>query len=391
MKKSRVHSFLILGISIALLSCAKNKTEYLESVKNTLFDPVMIFVDVKYPFQWPNEKQVESITYFDSSPDFLITFFRKLIPDPKGRFYYVLDQSAGKILIFDKSGSGIAVLDKQGEGPEEYLQATDFQIDFEKEIIEIMDYLKIKKYDLNTLEYIGYEDLSDFPKDRNFRNFARIGQDLLLWTNLPPFQQVKPDKLGDHHLVKVSNGKFSYHIEKKFGVINGQVFYPSPKEGEYNIPPIVGSTDILAVNKDGVYTKYKVDYGRKNIPFQELIRFRENNEEIFNAEYYKPPQNIRETNNHLFFNFSADNGNGINVLFNKKSNTIQSIGKPIDMTGPLIIFSDKDYFYGIIHPEVINYYINNGGELRDTEFSKFLDPAKIESGNNPILIKFKIP
>lgn len=154
---------------------------------------------------------------------------------------------------------------------------TDVQIDFEAGTIEVMDYLKIKKYDLETLQYIGTENLNNLPGDKNFRNFARIGGALYLWTNLPPNQQVGAEDLGDHHLVKIFDGQVSYFVKKQYGVINGQIFHPTPNKDEYNLPPVVGSTDIMAVNKDSVFTKYRFNYGSKGIPLIELSRFWENN------------------------------------------------------------------------------------------------------------------
>lgn len=139
------------------------------------------------------------------------------------------------------------------------------------------------------------------------------------------------------------------------------------------------------------YTKYRFNYGSKGIPLIELSRFWENNEKIFHSDYYKPPQNIRETTNHLFFTFVADRGTVCYVLIDKRTNSIQSIGKPQDTTGPIIIYSDEDSFYGYIDPGIIANYIEDGGELSETTFFKELDVSKFEKDGNPIIIKFSLP
>lgn len=42
---------------------------------------------------------------------------------------YVLDKRQKKIVVFDDQGVGLLVLHKVGQGPEEYLQITDFDVD----------------------------------------------------------------------------------------------------------------------------------------------------------------------------------------------------------------------------------------------------------------------
>ncbi|WP_439489995.1 hypothetical protein [Algoriphagus sp.] len=214
---------------------------------------------------------------------------------------------------------------------------------------------------------------------------------LYLWTNLPPNQRVGQEDLGEHHLIKVEDGQISYFVEKQYGVINGQVFYPSPTKNEYNLPPVVGSTDLLTVTKDSVYVKYSLDYGNRGVPKFELENYWERQDEIFNSNYYKPAQNIRETKNHLYFEFAGNRSEYHFTLLDKRTNSIQSIGKPSKRLNPAIIYSDAEYFYAYLIPAFIVNYVESGGDLSETTFFKDLDISKLEKYDNPVIVKFKLP
>jgi hypothetical protein len=157
----------------------------------------------------------------------------------------------------------------------------------------------------------------------------------------------------------------------------------------YLIPPLFESTDIIAVNKDSVYTNYRFSFGNKGLPLFEMMNFWDRQKELFNSDYYKPPQNIRETKDHLFFQFA---GNMIYyfVLLDKHTNSIQSIGRTNDKLDPAIIYSDETYFYGHLSPGIIANYMQGGGDLYTTTFFKDLDVTKLDKYDNPIIIKFKL-
>jgi hypothetical protein len=364
-----------------------------ENASTTIHNPnasILLEVDNSIPFTWPEELIIEKISFLESDPEHLISSIRKLVVSPDGKSYFIFDENQGKIFVFEQSGKAKAIFDHQGEGPGEYMEITDVQIDFEKEVIEVLDYRKLKKYNLTTFEYISAENLNHLPKDKNFRNFVRIDDVLYLWTNLPPNQLVGEDELGSHHLIRVENGDVSFHVEKKYGVIHGYIFHPSSSKNEFNLPSIVGSTDIIRVSRDSVYTKYKFDFGNKGIPLAEMMNFWEKRHELLGSEYYKPPQNIWETGNHLFFQFTG-NMVGYNVLFDKNTNSIKSIGKIQDKVDPVIIFSDSEFIYAYLFPGIIVDYLENGGDLTTSPFFKNLDTSLLKKEDNPIIVKFKLP
>jgi hypothetical protein len=388
MRKLKFCIFITLLV-ISFKSCISkiNKNNFELDDKNR---SILLEVDKSNHFQWPQNLTVEKIIFLETHVDHLISFVKKVIFSPNGEIIYILDPNQHKIFIFNSSGKFLSILDDQGEGPDEYLEITDFQIDFKKQIIEVLDYQRIKKYDLNTLDYITTETLSHLPKDKNFSNFVRIGDILYLWTNLPPFQQVDETQLGTHHLIKIEGNNISFHVEKKFGVINGEIFYPSSTQGEFNMPPILGSTDIIGISRDSVFIKYRFNFGNMGIPQQDLMNYWENRHEILGSAYFKPPQNIRETTDYLFFQFVGEL-KAYNVLFDKKTKSIKSIGQIKDKIDPVIIYSDSTHLYGYLPAAYLVDYSENGGKLSESPFFKDLDPTSLEKDENPIIVKFKLP
>lgn len=383
--------FLILVVFVVCisLSCSSGSKEPLSSLTNST-SPVLLKVDTSIPFKWPSNLEVEKITYLKPIAGHIVSYVDKLIVSPGGDLFYVFDRNQSKIFVFEESGIPKQIFDRKGDGPEEYLEIYDVQIDFEKDILEVLDYLKLKRYKLSTFEFISTEDLRYLPKDKNFSNFTRIGDVLFLWTDLPPNQLVGEEELGTHHLLRVEDGNTSFHVEKKYGVMDANIFYPASSKNEYNISARLGSTDILGVTKDSVYTKFRFDYGDKEIPLFELMNYWERRHEILASEYYKPPQNIRETRGYLFFQF-AGGSFGHNVLYDKKSKSVKSIGQIKDKIGLGIIQSDSIYFYGYIPSASLVDFIENGGKLSDSPFFKDLDSSKLEKDENPIIVKFRLP
>lgn len=386
MKSSYVAVFIIFS----LFSCSfqiENSNSILEDSNSS----ILLEVDNSTPFEWPSNLEVEKITYLKPLGGHIVSYVDKLIVSPSDDLFYVFDRKQGKIFVFEDSGIPKQIFDRKGDGPEEYLEIYDVQIDFENDILEILDYLKLKRYKLSTFEFISGEDLRDLPKDKNFSNFTRIGEVLFLWTPLPPNQFVGNEEIGTHHLLKVEDGNTSFHVEKKYGVIDANVFYPAASKNEYNISGRLGSTDILGVTKDSVYTKFRFDYGDKEIPLFELINYWENRHEILASEYYTPPQIIRETKNYLYFWFGGG-GKAYNVLYDKNTKSVTSIGNVKTTIDDLVlILSDSVYFYGYMPSAYLVDYIQKGGSLSDSQFFKGLDPTSLEKDENPIIVKFLLP
>jgi hypothetical protein len=388
--KNKLFNYLGILLFYTFLACSFDGKE-LNSSSTESNSPILLKVDNSIPFEWPHNLEVEQITYLKPIDGHTVSYIDKLIISPSGEYFYVFDRNQSKIFVFDNSGIPKQIFDRKGDSPAEYLEIRDVQIDFENNILEILDYLKLKKYMLSTFEYISTENLKDLPKDKNFTNFTRIGDVLYLWTPLPPNQLVGEKELGTHHILRVKEGITSFHVEKKFGVMDANIFYPAASKNEYNISARLGSSDILGVTKDSVYTKFRFDYGDKEIPLIQLMNYWENRHEILTSEYYKPPQTIRETKDYLFFRFSGGS-KGHNVLFDKSTKSIRSIGHVKNLIDDLvIIMSDSINLYGYMPSIHLVNYIEKWGSLSDSQFFKDLDPSNLEKDENPFIVKFRLP
>ncbi len=385
----RFLSLLFVAQLAILFSCSSSRDKEVIFSDGSKGGSIELKTNEATPFRWPKKTVIEKTTFLESDRDFIISWIDKLIVSPDGRSMYIVDKRQSKLLVFDRDGLGKSVFHKKGPGPDEYLDISDLQIDFEEQVIEILDYQRIKRYDLNSFAYLGEEDLRKIPKDKNFREFVRTNDKLYLWTNLPPNQRISENEEGSYHLVSIQDNEPMYFVKKEYGVIGHQVFYPSNRKDEYNLNPLVGSSDIIAVNQDSVYVKYRFNFGEKGLPKKELENFFGRAGELLNTDYNKFTSNIRETNTHLFFQF-AGNLKANFVLFSKKLHKIQSIGKTVEKLVPTIIYSDQSSFYCFILPGDIMHFLNNGGDLSETTFFKSLPETQVDKYNNPIIVQFRL-
>ncbi len=172
MKTKKFYIFILAAISF-FSSCTSKKTDSSKSSADYI-TPIFLELNTSIPFKWPSNLEVEKITYLKPSARTAISSVDKILLSPDRDLFYVFDRRQSKIFVFDELGISKHVFDRQGEGPEEYLEIYDIQIDFEKKILEVLSYQNLKKYNLNTFEFIGTEDIINLPKDKNFINFIRI-------------------------------------------------------------------------------------------------------------------------------------------------------------------------------------------------------------------------
>lgn len=386
--RPQITCFLLL----LLLVCGSCGTQSTSS-KDPRNASLTLKVDESVPFEWPQSLVVEDIVYLDTDSDFIISRMDKLMVSPDRNHFYIVDLTQAKLLIFDAKGRPVKVFDKKGNGPEEYMALiSDMQVNFEKGLIEVIDHRRIQQYDLNTFDFVGTVDLRKIPGDQNFREFVQIADVYYLWTNIPPnqrFQTTLDTKPKQFHLIRYADGNPEYYIEEKYGVSGNQRFYPSGIRGEYLLTPLVGETDIMAINKDSLYVKYQFNFGDRGLPEFELQRFFGRMNEILHTDYYKFLDNIRETRTHLFFIF-AGNARSNFVLFNKETKQIQSIGKNKEKLIPNVVASDADGFYTYIDPARVEEYLREGGDLTKNSFLKNMDTSRLGGDLNPILIRFRI-
>ncbi|WP_255737132.1 6-bladed beta-propeller [Cognataquiflexum nitidum] len=388
--------FSISGICLLtcvfFFSCQSN-TNSVNDLKNEKdLEVFLLRVENEFGFNFPNSLQLEFVTPLETTAASIIGTFQKLVVSPDKEEYFIWDSKQSRILVFDRKGNLNRVLDKKGPGPDEYLDISDFQVNFVEGVLELIDYRRIVKYDLNTFEYIGEVSLREVKGDVNFRYFVNIDGVYYLWTNIPQNQRNIQNDLGslaNFHLVRKDGDSTSYFVQKEFGILGDQRFYSADEPGEYNISPVLGNNNILRVKKDSVFISFKFKFeDHKSMPLSEFENWQGSAIQMLENDYFKFLTNIRETKQHIFFQF-AGKGTAYYVLMDKTRNEIISIGRSKSLL-PNIILSDRDNFYCFIYPEFLKEYYKNGEDFSNHPILKSIDIDALGKDDNPILIKFKL-
>ncbi len=176
---------------------------------------------------------------------------------------YVLDKQMQSVFSFDMAGELVWKIQKQGEGPGEYSQLVDFDIDAQANKLLLFSRLeKIQVYDLegnfieeqrtplfgtsfatfNNWMYIYTGGRSNVLDEKNEQNNLLIRNAQQIWKGEIPFS----NELGSVMIYELSNAFCKYENEIRF-------FMPF-------------SSNIYSVKEDSVYIKYHFDFGKYNFP-----------------------------------------------------------------------------------------------------------------------------
>jgi hypothetical protein len=348
----------------------------------------------EFGFTWPENLVVDKIIYLQTEDDVLIVSVSKLMISPSGDRYYILDRRQSKLFGFDGEGNTISIFNKMGTGPGEYREIIDAHINFDTNQVEILDYLEIKKFNLIDFEFLGSVSLRGIKGNNMYANFVNIAGVYYLFTSLPPAHRMIPSEMAnssEFHLLRKEGDQHDFFIPKEYGVM-GMEGDPKMRQshisGEYNLTPILGRNEIIGINKEGIFTKYRFPFASNGIPKIELINLYDREREFMDTKYYKFLNNIMETESYLLFHFL---GSSVlyYVLFDKTQKKVISIGRSKEIM-PSMIGSDSKYFYCHVSPASLLNHIKEGNTFENHPLLKYIDFDKVSKENNPILIKFHL-
>jgi len=345
-------------------------------------------------FEWPNGLQVSEIIYLESTDSSLVSDIASLYRDSLGNIY-IWDIEQHKVFVFDKQGAVLRILQKKGEGLHGYTEIKDVQIDFDKGLLYILDYNRIKSYDLQNFAHAGTLDAPPLEKLHFPFNFVLLGDSQYFWTDNPTSPQVNFSNLHKapfKHLSRVQAGKVQSFIPHLYGSLNeARRFTPSHRAGEYNITPLPGSDALYAINKDSVYLKYRFPFAQHDTPEEVHRNMFELRNRYTQNQYYKCLLPFFETSQHLYFSFIGEEGKKYELLFDKVAQKFLTVGKS-KLPTPIIIASDAKYFYAYYDAEFIRYFLQEKGDaFRQSPIFRDLDEKRIAQDGNPIIFKFSLP
>lgn len=130
---------IILSFCFLTLACTSDvKSDYkLFEDYNLLSNTNHYVIDIEDVSTFKISNLFDELDYIklETNDTFLVDEINKLIVNDE----LIFVNSNNMILIFDLSGKIVRKLDKEGKGPDEYIALTDFVLDEESQIIEILD------------------------------------------------------------------------------------------------------------------------------------------------------------------------------------------------------------------------------------------------------------
>ena len=300
---------------------------------------------------------------------------------------YIGDISNNSITIFNNNGSFVDKLSKHGNGPDEYIELRDFQID-DSGNVHILTYNGIKTYSpsLSLTNYIKF----NYKKRGNENNLNRsiqfIYNDNYLFTYSGSFGLKKIAKNKDFALICFDNNQniISKYLPVKYEYSAGhQHFFNS--NGKIYFTNTRGNDTIYQLHSNSLIPKYYIDYGENRIAENDMEKGRQD-------LYMKSVQNhlmgnnqdVYENNRYLCFTTSY--GNLMKqIIYNKTNKKIKvlNIGtKTLPFPTIRIMGCMGDKFYSILDPWALKSSKLNTPLINELK--------KINDSENPILIKFTI-
>jgi hypothetical protein len=246
--------------------------------------------------------------------------------------YYILDRQTNSLFIFSDNGKFQKSIHNIGQGPGEYIGLMDFAIDKKKQELILHSHrpYRLLFYDLNGT-FLRQEKLS------TFYTAVSCASEKLIEVN-------QRKELNSMALVKdLDNGDINKYIpfSKKAEIFEHfGTGYPYIVQSLNTFVTFPFEPVLYQFNKDGIYPKYRVDFGSHNIPETEFSNGNNAQKIYMNASKNWDGisiSNVRETKDHICFSY----GNSIIVIYSKKTKTAQAFTVALNKKGQL---SFQTYF-----------------------------------------------
>ena len=290
------------------------------------------------------------------------------------------------IFIYDMEGKLKRTFERKGEGPEEYLDIEDFFLKDDKIYIYCRGLRCLKQYDLNG-KYLKELDLSTYPHCSSVIPFQN--QYICYFEN-------PHDNLPSVYVVN-ETGELINSYFKDTGYATGCVFSDRPlaevKEGV--VANFVLDYNTYLYNGTEWIVNEQFDFGDNGIPIdRRQVLMDELNQEKIMAVENKVTRidnivNIKDWTHYKFWQGSTD----ISVFINSKTGKHLSKGKGLFNHCRSMMWSNEDYFVGVIYSgyltELLANRINLFNETISSYEQQYLD-LNIGEEDNPVLCFFKL-
>ena len=258
-------NFLFLAFLLILFSCnpQKETTSFDEEKETVDISKMKRFdnVDEIIPDEFIKERKYIKLTSTDD--DFLFKEINKVrvLNDQ----LFILDGRSKNLLVFDMDGVSIAKIGAKGNGPNEYIDIADFDIDSQGNIYTI-DGRQNKLFIYNP-DY-SLKNIQSLPFEADILN---VTEDDKIMFGLSAWNKGENEGasiiITDEHLNTLEVlAYYDEYVDNAFWVSHYS-FVKTEKHIVYNKPI---NNDILLFSKNGVLEKVVAfDFGKKNVPLEE--------------------------------------------------------------------------------------------------------------------------
>jgi len=396
--------YLILIILTLFESCSYKKEPAIKSLMNNN-NSIILSLNTLDVSPVDIDSLFEMVFYIkpEVTEESLISNYSKVII--KNEKIFIMDNSKSNqaIFIFDMDGKFLYSINKRGNGPGEYLSISDFYVDEKNNIIGVLSYSQLLKYDLQG-KFIEKIDL------RKHYISEIVTADNLIYAYT--FSQC------------FTNNCYSLKIFDQ----QGQLLYEDiPMQKDLISSPLTGfkpnnlyvdfadnvylntiyNDTVFEVNVNRIRPVYIADFGQHKLPdkiFSELIEQGNNVDiaSVFQLDYILfGLKNILFTKDYCYFTFNGHKS--YMSFYSLKTNSIKVIQtiNAKDQIPPFeFIFSDENYFYNIFSTSQLIMAKDRFEKAGILEFPEQFSPDSkkyynemlrdVKEEDNPMIVAYRI-
>ena len=309
--------FIICLLLFGLTSCSPKQSD-------TFINDVML---KDYPVNPKDAELIYASSIFDSIAYVCLPFTDSTVIGSIEKLeifdshYYFWDRIGKKIWCYDFNGDYVFQLDKRGQGPGEYIQINDFNIDRERQQIQILDRgsRKILCYDMADGRYI-----KDVKIDVAAWHFAVLQNGFLLYTRGVDIFMGK-----DEHLYG-----YNVFVTDSLGILQEERYFPYDEIADnlvgYNTFENHNQQILFSYSRnDTIYEfdntgqlicKILFDFGKYKVPLK-TIKTKDELSNYMNKPNYGEIQNTFQTLQYIFARYNFENRIRF-LLMNKRTEKI---------------------------------------------------------------------
>lgn len=299
---------------------------------------------------------------------------------------YILDKRTQTVFCFNMDGKLHWKIHSIGQGPEEYMQLIDFDIDKENNKLYLFSFKdKILVYDLS----------GNFIKEYNIelggKSFAYNKGQIYIYADTF-FNEA--DNSGENNYLFIFNEdkntlerKFPFKPDKRFGHVT---VYSSPNafchyedELRFFMP---FSNNIYSIKGDSIYIKYHFDFGEYSLPDNYFDNY--TTDDIRESKYAYGLNSFWENDKYYSFHISI-NKKSYQILYSKEEKKIYTEGLYDDIAYcfPAISESTNGYIIGSRTTEdLFGEYNYSKDERKGTQLEKII--SEVTEDDNPVVFMY---